>query len=1376
MEGGTGDMQTSDNGVERLMDEFLKSKGFYRKKIAKDGSCLFRAVAEQVLRCQSRHTEVRATCVDYLKKNRVKYESFIEGNFEEYLQQLEDPQNWVGEVEISALAVIYRHDFIIFQEPGKPPVNITENSFSDKVRLCFLNGNHYDSVYPREFVNKAALCQSILYELLYEKVYGVDRDVVLAGFRGGKDGRDDGHGECKSSDESDLEEEDDFWPNDAVVPTNMNNQRSSNNDQHSKTAKSHQSRSTLSQRVQRSLNPTLFRNVEYDVWLRSQRAQQKRDFCIAAGMQYTVGDKCKVRLDNTGRFYSAYIQAVDPDNGPVTVFIEELGKKHSIPLWNLRPTSSADGESWSTVAEKGKRLSLVNGNGQHSGKAPRPSDLPPPRSRATSTPVQGTPPERDGRGGRKPGKSSPTLQGPLARVHKQNSWPSQATVEELAADGSTRAAARSPDWKNGCIQQPRPQSDVSLKSQKPNSTKGPSRKGELGAPSGPPQEPHFGLSPDERLARAEEQKSQALLEIMQRDERSFPALGSQGSSRAANQANDAGRRTTPQAGERRGSRRKGDPQEQFQDGDNSVRPAQREEKNKLLTSAQPGCSSGAQSAPPHSSEPRTPVTVTSAAAPPPAVTAPVLATSTPLAAPASAPATSAPPPAVTAPGPAISTPLVASAPAPATSAVTAPGPATSAPLAVSAPSPVVNAPPPAVTDPTPASSAPSPPVSAPPPVESAPVAAPCTPTPPPPASMQSSASVAPPTHVPPPSSTSAAPSTPSVLPAPPPVVPNPPQQQWDPAPLTGFPPGTPPVEPSHYNGASPYPPGVMSQLGIAPGPPPTPPMLPEHLSHPHPHAHSPSLPPHGHSPSLPPHGHSPSLPPHGHSPSLPPHAPLSFHQMAQLYQDPLYPGFPVNDKEEMVNVPPYCYMPNGQDLPREIGILRFFFNLGVKAYSHPAWPPHSYLYQLQQAHMTCSMQPKVSFLTSWYPEGPPPGPFRMSPMPTGSMPMPEGYGPPPSYGHGPTGGRGPAQFERAHCPVQPGVGMAMALGPQHTDLGLGSDGRPPLGYSPQPAAPLPPHLGGLPWPGPRPNAYPGAYSTPPPPPHAQYLPSGPQYPAVTLGYHVSRLSAGAPAPAAVPHVSASDGPPGRAVSHPPAEGPPAPAPERGRGQEPQSVPLSTVPPPPPPVSLPAQLGPPREARTLTGGGKAGHVRSTPEPPRPLAGLPLPAMKVCVRDDRRSVVVDQGPAGENRGDIAVPVAGGGAPREGPMQMGEPQAYGAPHSSSEVWEEEGEPGEEALQSGRLYYARTYKARRGHEDGRGYRDGRWREGRGYRGRRGSDDRRDYSYRDRRAENGPGYPASNIKGPNNRGRGRGYNQYSNGREAGYSGGNQRSNTYAES
>lgn len=51
MDSGGGSMQGNEERVaEKAMDDYLRSIGFQRKKIAKDGSCLFRAVAEQV-RC-----------------------------------------------------------------------------------------------------------------------------------------------------------------------------------------------------------------------------------------------------------------------------------------------------------------------------------------------------------------------------------------------------------------------------------------------------------------------------------------------------------------------------------------------------------------------------------------------------------------------------------------------------------------------------------------------------------------------------------------------------------------------------------------------------------------------------------------------------------------------------------------------------------------------------------------------------------------------------------------------------------------------------------------------------------------------------------------------------------------------------------------------------------------------------------------------------------------------------------------------------------------------------------------------------------------------------------------------------------------------------
>uniref|UniRef100_A0A3Q3WU64 Uncharacterized protein n=1 Tax=Mola mola TaxID=94237 RepID=A0A3Q3WU64_MOLML len=323
-------MQT--RGAEKLMDDYLKSIGLHRKKIAKDGSCLFRAVAEQVNSCSVSPVL-----------------QFIEGDFDDYLYKLQDPQ------------VV----FVNFQ-----------------VQLCFLNGNHYDSVYPIGRIKSAALCQSILYELLYDGVFKVDRSVLGSCQRGARHTdllTDDNMAACGSSDESDGDAANQHYQTHAY-PLNCLETISLN-------ISISQGRGRrgppLHERLRRSLNPALFRNVEYDVWHKTKRAQQKMDYCIAAGMQFAVGDRCQVRLDGSGRSYSATIKEVPPSDGPVTVFIEELGRKQ-VPLWNLRPPS--DENSWSTVVSRDKRLS----NG-HGGCRPL------------------------GSGG---------------RVQKQHSWPMQATIEE----------------------------------------------------------------------------------------------------------------------------------------------------------------------------------------------------------------------------------------------------------------------------------------------------------------------------------------------------------------------------------------------------------------------------------------------------------------------------------------------------------------------------------------------------------------------------------------------------------------------------------------------------------------------------------------------------------------------------------------------------------------------------------------------------------------------------------------------------------------------------------------------------------------------------------------------------------------------------------
>ncbi|KAG9347106.1 hypothetical protein JZ751_006033 [Albula glossodonta] len=605
--------------------------------------------------------------------------------------------------------------------------------------------------------------------------------------------------------------------------------------------------------------------------------------------------------------------------------------------------------------------------------------------------------------------------------------------------------------------------------------------------------------------------------------------------------------------------------------------------------------------------------------------------------------------------------------------------------------------------------------------------------------------------------------------APPLMVPNPPHQR-DPAPPTGFPSASHSLEPPSFNGANPCLPGVIPQLGIAPGPS-TPPVLPEHLSH-----------------------------PHAPSPSLPHHGSMPFQQIPNIFQDPLYPGFPLNDKEERVPPPPFSCMRNGQDLPREMNVLRFFFNLGVKAFTNPGWAPQLYLYPLQQAY---AMHPKMPFVTSWYHDTPPPGPVLcVNSMPASAMAVQDSYGHSGGYGHAIAGGRASGQFDQPHCQVQPGPGMGMlgmSLAPPHPDLSQGSDSRSNLRYSPQPPASLPPHMGGIPWHGPRPGTYPGAYPTHPPPPHlppphhpppTQYLSPSPQFPPVSLGYPVPRLASGAPMVATVPQVSSADGPAGKVIIQTLAEGPagmPSPAPERERGKEKRvtTPPMNSQ----PPADVPTEQAPSMEELTETSSCAeskvgSGYAHSTANP-SDTPGLPLTLppdkVNICLKEEVRSIVVSQEAANEGRSnDREATVAAGGNSPEVPVQSAvpssDPQPYNMAYTPSEVWEEEGEPSEATLQSGRSYYSRSFRGRRGHDDGRGYRDNRWRgEGRGYRGRRGPDDRRDYNYRDRRVEYYPSYPSTN-KGQNSRGRGRGYNQYANGRETSYTVVNQRNHNYAES
>ncbi|XP_073403641.1 UDP-N-acetylglucosamine transferase subunit ALG13 [Dendrobates tinctorius] len=332
---------------EVTMDEYLGSLGLYRKLTAKDASCLFRAVSEQLFFCQIHHNEIRKICVSYMRKNERLFDSYVEGPFEKYLERLEDPKESAGQLEITALSLIFNQNFILYKSPGKPPTYATDVNCDGKIMLCCSTNGHYDSVFTKTFQTTAAICQAVLYECLYRDVFGVDERELIAAvelFRSGtkknrnsaSTGSEDANYDCTAEHSKSSDGRREEWEKRDV--DNTVEEKTSQSAEEVKSAEN-PNKMPFPYKVLKALDPEIYRNVEFDVWLDSRKELQKTEYMVFAGRHYCLGDKCQVRLEPGGRYYNAHIQEVGQDTNSVTVFIEELAEKHIVPLVNLKPVT-----------------------------------------------------------------------------------------------------------------------------------------------------------------------------------------------------------------------------------------------------------------------------------------------------------------------------------------------------------------------------------------------------------------------------------------------------------------------------------------------------------------------------------------------------------------------------------------------------------------------------------------------------------------------------------------------------------------------------------------------------------------------------------------------------------------------------------------------------------------------------------------------------------------------------------------------------------------------------------------------------------------------------------------------------------------------------
>ncbi|XP_062141643.1 protein ovarian tumor locus isoform X1 [Drosophila sulfurigaster albostrigata] len=385
-------------------DQFLESRAMYRKHTARDASCLFRVIAEQMYDTQMLHFEVRLECVRFMTRMRRKFEQHVRGDFDAYMLDMAKPKTYGTMLELRALCCMYRRNVILF-EPFNMGTKVTYNEhYHHDFLVFYTNEFHFDSVYTEENLQMAAICQSICFKLLYKMLfklpdvnfavesmlhpqsfnwnsYSVELDargyisrVVCA------DGR---------SFQLDLPEDTICilensklcnFHNNAELAMNTadetSNSRRLDTSMVNSTDMLHMCPSSMNScvrqllqegitpfpyKVAKSLDAYMYRNIEFDSW-NDIRKEAKRYNIYVNDYNFKVGAKCRVELqiDSECEMYTCHIQKIGIDKSYYIVFVEPFGKKFLVPYEALHPVPPDEFRPWSLPFGYQRQLERVH--------------------------------------------------------------------------------------------------------------------------------------------------------------------------------------------------------------------------------------------------------------------------------------------------------------------------------------------------------------------------------------------------------------------------------------------------------------------------------------------------------------------------------------------------------------------------------------------------------------------------------------------------------------------------------------------------------------------------------------------------------------------------------------------------------------------------------------------------------------------------------------------------------------------------------------------------------------------------------------------------------------------------------------------------------
>lgn len=323
------------------VDNWLEALGYYRKNVAYDETCLFRAVSEQLYNIQIYHERVRIDCINYAKKNLHEFLDVVGSEEEliEHIEKLEKHMVICGNLEIQMISKNYECDITIFDASRQQADHIIKKRNSKVILLCLMNEDHYDAVYQREHIVTSGFCQSIVYKLLYENVFEIQNvDDIVQGMLYDKTyitTQADLLLDEKLQEQDEIEGEKNVEdPKESVVSLPLNI-------------------APFPFKVAKAIDPTIYRNIEYDSWTEVRREMRLGEWYYGDD-KLILGTRCLFNENN--ETYDCYIQDIIKNENKCIIYITKLAQKKIVNYSDLSPEN--DAKPWPLPYRFSKNLNI----------------------------------------------------------------------------------------------------------------------------------------------------------------------------------------------------------------------------------------------------------------------------------------------------------------------------------------------------------------------------------------------------------------------------------------------------------------------------------------------------------------------------------------------------------------------------------------------------------------------------------------------------------------------------------------------------------------------------------------------------------------------------------------------------------------------------------------------------------------------------------------------------------------------------------------------------------------------------------------------------------------------------------------------------------